>query len=77
MLTNDRKRRICEKYRKRDKDGYVHCCECPLKKGDANRWDFRCKANCHYDRRTKEWEYDERSETDADCDCTSSPHKAV
>lgn len=58
MLTNPREQKICDKYSKRDVDGYVHCKECPLTKGDANYYDFRCKANSHYDRHTKEWEYD-------------------
>ena len=59
MLTNDRERRICAKYSERDETGYVHCDECPLAKGDSAKWDFRCKANSHYDRKTREWEYDE------------------
>lgn len=54
--------KICDKYSKRDEQGFVHCYECPLKKGNPVQWDFRCKANSHYDRKTKEWEYDERRE---------------
>ena len=56
MITNPKEQKICDKYRKRDKEGHVHCPECPLRIGVMH--DFRCKATCHYDRRTKEWEYD-------------------
>lgn len=59
MLTNDRERKICAKYSARDEEGYVHCSECPLTKGNPKQYDFRCKANSHYDRHTGEWEYDE------------------
>ena len=57
MLTNDRERKICEKYSKEDRTGHVHCNECPLRKGFGT-YDFRCKANSYYDRHTREWEYD-------------------
>ena len=53
MLTTEREKKICEKYSKRDSDYKVHCYECPLNKGG-----LYCKANSHYDRRTKEWEFD-------------------
>ena len=59
MLTTDRERKICEKYGSRDEYEQVHCLECPLTKGDMTSYDFRCKANSHYNRKTKEWEYDE------------------
>ena len=59
MLTTDKERRICAKYSAYDESGHVHCSECPLTKGNPRSWDFRCKANSHYDRHTKEWEYDE------------------
>lgn len=62
MITNTREQKICDKYGKRDEHGFVHCYECPLKKGNPDQWDFRCKANSHYERKTKEWEYDERRE---------------
>lgn len=58
MVTNSREQKICDKYSKRDEKGLVHCYECPLKKGNPAQWDFRCKANSHYDRKTKEWEFD-------------------
>ena len=57
MLTNDRERRICEKYSAYDSRGRVHCFECPLRKGEG-AYDFRCKANSSYNRRTREWESD-------------------
>lgn len=58
MLTNEREKRICKKYSAYDENGLVHCCDCPLVKGDIRSWDFRCKGNSHYNRRNKEWEYD-------------------
>ena len=59
MITTARDQKICDKYRMHDDAGYVHCYECPLGKGVAGSYDFRCKANSHYDRHTKEWEYDD------------------
>ena len=56
MLTNEREKAICKKYSTRDSDGIVLCNACPLCKGSG--YDFRCKANSHYNRKTKEWEYD-------------------
>ena len=53
-MTNKEKK-ICEKYSSHDKDGYVHCFECPLRI-TKETWDFRCKANSIYNRHTKEWE---------------------
>lgn len=58
-LTNKREESICKKYSAYDETDHVHCHECPLVKGDNDRWDFRCKANSHYNRHTKEWEYDD------------------
>lgn len=60
MLTTDRERKICKKYSARDADGKVNCHSCPLNKGNPNIYDFRCKANSHYDRHKKEWVEDER-----------------
>ena len=54
MITNEREQKICDKYRARDEKGFVHCNECPLNKGE----DAKCKATSHYNRKTKEWEYD-------------------
>ena len=42
-----------------DKNNHVHCDECPLRKGYPTQYDFRCKANSHYNRHTREWEYDD------------------
>lgn len=55
MLTNDRERKICEKYSARDEYGFVHCKECPLVKDLQG---FLCKANSHYNRHTGQWVYD-------------------
>lgn len=56
MLT-EKQKKICEKYSARDEHGFVHCNECPLVLPDYDA--PACKAIMHYDRRTKEWEYDE------------------
>lgn len=64
MLTNDRERKICAKYSAYDSRGFVHCSECPLKKGDHKMWDFRCKGNSHYDRHKREWVYDGEREVE-------------
>lgn len=58
MLTNDNDKRTCAKYSKFDNGGKVHCYECPLRKDSLGDYDFRCKANSHYNSKTKEWEYD-------------------
>lgn len=62
MLTNDREKRICAKYSAYDENNRARCSECPLHKGNFEMWDFRCKANSHYDRHTREWEYDDAME---------------
>ena len=59
MLTNERDRKICARYSQRDERHRVHCFECPLQKGNFELWDFRCKANSHYDRKIQDWVYDE------------------
>ena len=59
MLTNDREKKICKKYSASDQTGHVHCYECPLMKGNIESWDFRCKANSHYDRHKGYWEFDD------------------
>lgn len=58
MITNKREQKICDKYSKRDTEtNLVNCNSCPLRKAEGS-YDFRCKANSHYNRKTKEWEYD-------------------
>lgn len=59
MLITDREKVICEKYSAYDKNNRVHCNECPLSKGNPTQYDFRCKANSHYNRHTRAWEYDD------------------
>lgn len=49
MRLTAEEKEICAKYRKRDKDGYVHCNECPLV---INRRDALCKRVAT----KKEWE---------------------
>jgi hypothetical protein len=58
MITSKREQAICDKYSAYDDNGKVHCKECPLRKSDGS-YDYRCKANSHYNRRTKEYEYDD------------------
>ena len=57
MLTNEREKKICEKYSKKDEKGKYHCYECPLNKSEY-RYDYRCKAICHYDKHLRKWVYD-------------------
>ena len=61
MITNERERKTCEKYSEYDETGRVNCNKCPLRKGHGS-YDFRCKANSHYNRKTREWEWDEVKE---------------
>lgn len=60
-LTNEREKRICEKYRAKQADGKVRCRERPL--NDAHyRVDMppmTCKAIMHYDWHRREWVDDE------------------
>jgi len=58
-LTTEREKAICKKYSEYDENGRVHCKECPLIKGNPNCYDFRCKANSHYDRKENEWVFDD------------------
>lgn len=57
MILNKKDQKICDKYGATDSEGKVHCFECPLRKG-VGSWDFRCKANSYYDKKTREWEWD-------------------
>lgn len=61
MLKAEKDKRICAKYSARDKDGFVHCNECPLRV-TGYQSDFMCKSNSHYNRLTREWEMDEVEE---------------
>ena len=51
MLTSERDKQICKKYGERDKNGFVHCSECPLVIDESQ---LLCKANSHYDRHLKD-----------------------
>lgn len=48
MIKNQKEQKICDKYGAIDSKGLVHCNECPLRKSEWS-YDFRCKANSHYD----------------------------
>ena len=63
MILNQKDQKICDKYSAYDNSGRVHCWECPLIKGDPSQYDFRCKANSHYNRKTQVWEYDESEQS--------------
>ena len=63
MITNKRDQKICDKYRQTDENGKVRCKECPLSKSKGS-YDFRCKANSHYNRKEQEWEPDYWEETE-------------
>lgn len=58
MLTTAKEETICKKYSAYDENNRVHCDECPLIKGNPKKYDFRCKANSHYNRHIHDWEYD-------------------
>lgn len=58
MLKTDKEKEICLKYSTRDDAGNVHCSECPMAYGKNNPYDFRCKANSHWDRKEKDYIYD-------------------
>lgn len=45
MKLTKNEKAICKKYRKKDKEGLVHCNECPLNIGNAKIWDHTCYAN--------------------------------
>lgn len=62
MLLTEREKEICKKYSACDENGRVHCAECPMrinKIESIGNYDFRCHANSHYNKHTKEWDYDE------------------
>ena len=58
MITNPKEQKICDEYSARDERGFVHCSECPLRR-NIGMWNFQCKANSHYDRKLRDWLYDE------------------
>lgn len=60
MIKSVKDKKICAKYSARDSSGFVHCKECPLNKAKG-KYDFRCKANSHYDRKEKDWVLDSTS----------------
>lgn len=49
----ERQKRICEKHRQRQADGFVRCNECPLV---VDKYRLMCRANIRYNRKTREWE---------------------
>lgn len=52
MKLTENEKVICREYGKRDAEGLVHCCDCPLSLGNPQAHDFSCYANI--DGRTKE-----------------------
>ena len=52
MLT-EKQKQICEQYRKKDREGKVHCRDCPLA---VDHNDYICRANADYNPHTREWE---------------------
>ena len=60
MLTTEKNKRICRKYSTPDKDGLVHCRDCPLV---ISRRDRTCRAFMHWDRHRMEWGMDEPAES--------------
>lgn len=71
MLTTERERRICAKYKAKDKDGRVHCHECPLSnKGFKGLDDLECKSFMHYDRSKRKWVMDDDENQKEATPCT-------
>lgn len=58
MLT-EKQKKICEKYSSKDERGHARCDRCPLM---VSAYDLMCRGNAHYNKRTKEWEFDEDEE---------------
>ena len=54
---------ICKKYSAKDKDGFVHCNECPLV---LNHYDVMCHAVAHFDEKKNRWVLDDE-ENNQDC----------
>lgn len=68
MLKSKREKALCDKYSTKDKNGKVHCYECPLQvKSDES--DTACKAWMHYDKHEKCWVIDEESVKSDESDC--------
>jgi hypothetical protein len=57
MITTQKEQKICDKYSIHDETGHTCCKICPLNKS-TDSYDFRCKANSHYNKSSREWEYD-------------------
>ena len=57
MLT-EKQKQVCEKHRRRDSEGKVHCHECPLA---VDHNDFSRRENADYNPHTREWEEHYRS----------------
>lgn len=55
MLT-EKQKKICEKFSAYDDTGHVHCNDCPLV---IDKRALMCRANSHYNRRTRNWEPDD------------------
>lgn len=60
-LTNERERRICERYSAARADGKVNCVACPLnyRHYGVDMPEMACKAITHYDRHRREWLWDD------------------
>lgn len=56
MLKTEKDKAIHIKFSTRDENGYVHCNECPLM---INSYELMCKANASYNRKSREWEFDD------------------
>lgn len=58
MLTTEKQKQTCEKYRAKDKNGKVHCYECPLRLPQVFAWGA-CRKMYHYDRHKQRWVLDD------------------
>ena len=63
MLSTEEQKRICTQYSKRDKEGIVHCKDCPLVISISA---LMCHANSHYDPDLCDFVMDEHREDDGE-----------
>lgn len=57
MMLTEKQKKICEKYSAYDETGHVHCNECPLVVSHSK---VMCRANSHYNKKTKQWEFNKK-----------------
>lgn len=67
MLKTQEEKDICKQYSSHDKNGRVHCDECPLNLAVELEGELGCKATHTFDEEINEWvpdEYDIHNESE-------------